>query len=200
MEVRMTLESISLEYQKPKQKYFDEMYMQLAVNMSKLSTCSRVQVGAVLVVEDRPLLSGYNGSPKGHEHCIDIYQAKFEEFKDSNLYNDETFEDFMKLPNIREEHGRFSRLHEIHAEINIISQAAYKGLATKGGKLYITHSPCNDCCKSILTAGIKEIVFKELYDRETEGLEILAKSNVLIRQLKMEDRDIKENIQWVQTM
>jgi dCMP deaminase len=200
MEVRMTLESISLEYQKPKQKYFDEMYMQLAVNMSKLSTCSRVQVGAVLVVEDRPLLSGYNGSPKGHEHCIDIYKAKFEEFKDSNLYNDETFEDFMKLPNIREEHGKFSRLHEIHAEINIISQAAYKGLATKGGKLYITHSPCNDCCKSILTAGIKEIVFKELYDRETEGLEILAKSNVLIRQLKMEDRDIKENIQWVQTM
>ena len=194
----MTLESISVEYQKPKQKYFDEMYMQLAVNMSKLSTCSRVQVGAVLVVVDRPLLSGYNGSPKGHEHCIDIYKAKFEEFKDSNLYNDETFEDFMKLPNIREEHGNFSRLHEIHAEINIISQAAYKGLATKGGRLYITHSPCNDCCKSILTAGIKEVVFKELYDRETEGLEILAKSNVLIRQLKMEDKDIKENIQWVQ--
>lgn len=194
----MTLESRVLEYQKPKQKYFDEMYMQLAVNMSKLSTCSRVQVGAVLVVEDRPLLSGYNGSPKGHEHCIDIYKAKFEEFKDSNLYNDETFEDFMKLPNTREEHGKFSRLHEIHAEINIISQAAYKGLATKGGRLYITHSPCNDCCKSILTAGIKEVVFKELYDRETEGLEILAKSNVLIRQLKMEDKDIKENIQWVQ--
>lgn len=205
----MTLKSISLEYQKPKQKYFDEMYMQLAVNMSKLSTCSRVQVGAVLVVEDRPLLSGYNGSPKGHEHCIDIYQAKFEDYKkswgetgkvfDENL-GEITFEKYMQLPNIREEHGRFSRLHEIHAEINIISQAAYKGLATRGGKLYITHSPCNDCCKSILTAGIKEIVFKELYDRETEGLEILAKSNVLIRQLKMEDRDIKENIQWVQTM
>ena len=198
----MTLESISLEYQKPKQKYFDEMYMQLAVNMSKLSTCSRVQVGAVLVVEDRPLLSGYNGSPKGHEHCIDIYQAKFEEYCKLNKepIGIFTFKDFMNLPEIREEHGRFSRLHEIHAEINIISQAAYKGLATKGGKLYITHSPCNDCCKSILTAGIKEIVFKELYDRETEGLEILAKSNVLIRQLKMEDRDIKENIQWVQTM
>ena len=198
----MTLESISLEYQKPKQKYFDEMYMQLAVNMSKLSTCSRVQVGAVLVVEDRPLLSGYNGSPKGHEHCIDIYQAKFEEYCKLNKepIGIFTFKDFMNLPEIREEHGRFSRLHEIHAEINIISQAAYKGLATKGGKLYITHSPCNDCCKSILTAGIKEIVFKELYDRETEGLEILAKSNVLIRQLKMEDRDIKENIKWVQTM
>lgn len=192
----MTLESISVEYQKPKQKYFDEMYMQLAVNMSKLSTCARVQVGAVLVVEDRPLLSGYNGSPKGHEHCIDIYQAKFEDYKKS--WGEMTFEKYMQLPDIREEHRIFSRLHEIHAEINIISQAAYKGLATKGGRLYITHSPCNDCCKSILTAGIKEVVFKELYDRETEGLEILAKSNVLIRQLKMEDKDIKENIQWVQ--
>ena len=38
--------------------------------------------------------------------------------------------------------------------------------------------------------------FKELYDRETEGLEILAKSNILIRQLIMEDREIQENLRW----
>lgn len=170
-------------YKKPKDQTLDEMYMTLASNMSKLSTCARVQVGAILIADDRPLLSGYNGSPKGHEHCIDIYQAKYECFKGSVIYNDETFEEFMNSPIIREEHGKFSRLHEIHAEINIVAQAAAKGLATKGTKLYITHSPCNDCCKSILTAGIKEVVFKELYDRETEGLEILIKSGVLVRQL-----------------
>lgn len=201
----MTLESTILEYQKPKQKYFDEMYMQMAVNMARLSSCARVQVGAVLVVDDRPLLSGYNGSPSGHRHCIDIFQEKFEEYKKSwgetgkvfeeNL-GEITFEKYMQLPNIREEHGKFSRLHEVHAEINIIAQAANKGLSTKNGKLYVTCSPCNDCCKSILTAGIKEVVFKELYDRETEGLEILAKSNVLIRQLVMEDREIRENLRW----
>ena len=100
-----------------------------------------------------------------------------------------TFEEFMMLPEIREEHGRFSRLHEVHAEINIIAQAAYKGLATKEGSLYVTHSPCNDCCKAILTAGIKEIVFLNLYDRETEGLDILSKSGIFIRQLELDDKD-----------
>ena len=190
----MNLISHSIEYSKLKAKSFDEMYMQLAVNMAKLSTCARVQVGAVLVVDERPLLSGYNGTPKGHEHCIDIYKAKYEKAKE--LYFEGTFEEYMMLPEVREDHGKFSRLHEIHAEVNIISQAAYKGLAAKNGKLYVTCSPCNDCCKSILTAGIVEVVFKDLYDRETEGLEILVNSGIKLRQLKLVDSKIEENILW----
>jgi len=194
----MNLIPTSLTYAKPKAKSFDEMYMQLAVNMAKLSTCARVQVGAVLVVDERPLLSGYNGSPRGHKHCIDVFQEKYEEYCRSNKepISIFTFEDFMSLPEIKEEHGKFSRLHEIHAEVNIIAQAAYKGLATKKGKLYVTCSPCNDCCKSILTAGISEVVFKDLYDRETEGLEILASSGIVLRQLELVEGKVKENILW----
>ena len=86
---------------------------------------------------------------------------------------------------------------ELDAEINIIAQAAAKGLSTKGGKLYVTCSPCNDCCKAILASGIKEVIFKDLYDRETEGLEILANSGVHIRQLVLSDNNqVKENLQW----
>lgn len=194
----MNLIPTSLTYAKPKAKSFDEMYMQLAVNMAKLSTCARVQVGAVLVVDERPLLSGYNGSPRGHKHCTDVFQEKYEEYCRSNKepISIFTFEDFMSLPEIKDEHGKFSRLHEIHAEVNIIAQAAYKGLATKKGKLYVTCSPCNDCCKSILTAGISEVVFKDLYDRETEGLEILASSGIVLRQLELVEGKVKENILW----
>lgn len=184
----------SLEYKRKKDKMNDEMFMRLAKNVSEFSSCARVQVGAVLVVDNRPLLSGYNGTPKGHQHCIDIYKTKYEEFKNSNPHSDKTFEEYMMLPEVREDHGKFSRLHEVHAEINIVAQAAYKGLATKGSILYVTHSPCNDCCKSILTAGIKEVVFLNLYDRETEGLEILCESGVSIRQLKLdEDGQVIEN-------
>ena len=172
------------------------MYMQMAISMAKLSTCARVQVGAVLVIDERPLLSGYNGTPKGHEHCIDIYNKKYTERYENSDFTG-SFEEFMRLPEIREEHGKFSRLNEVHAEINIIAQAAYKGLSTKGGRLYVTCSPCNDCSKAILTAGIKEVVFKDLYDRETEGLEILANSKVRLRQLKVDSMGkIEENIIW----
>lgn len=176
-----------LTYAKPKQQVLDEMYMELAHNMAKLSTCSRVNVGAILVLEGRPVLSGYNGSPSGHRHCKDIYLEKYQKYIESvGGKTNFTFEDYMRLPEIREDHGKFSRLHEVHAEINIISQAAYKGLSVKGGKLYITHSPCNDCCKSILTAGISEVLFENLYDRETEGIQILLQSGINVTQLELE--------------
>ena len=155
--------------------------------MAKLSTCSRVNVGAILVLEGRPVLSGYNGSPSGHRHCRDIYLEKYQKYIESvGGKTNFTFEDYMRLPEVREDHGKFSRLHEVHAEINIISQAAYKGLSVKGGKLYITHSPCNDCCKSILTAGISEVLFENLYDRETEGIQILLQSGINVKQLELE--------------
>ena len=176
-----------LTYAKPKQQVLDEMYMELAHNMAKLSTCSRVNVGAILVLEGRPVLSGYNGSPSGHRHCRDIYLEKYQKYIESvGGKTNFTFEDYMRLPEVREDHGKFSRLHEVHAEINIISQAAYKGLSVKGGKLYITHSPCNDCCKSILTAGISEVLFENLYDRETEGIQILLQSGINVTQLELE--------------
>lgn len=187
------LVTLSLNYDRRKDKMNDEMFMRLAKNVSEFSSCARVQVGAVLVVDNRPLLSGYNGTPKGHEHCIDIYKAKYVA---SSFKGD--FEDFMALPEIREEHGKFSRLHEVHAEINIVAQAAYKGLATKGGILYVTHSPCNDCCKSILTAGIKQVIFLNLYDRETEGLQTLIKSDVGVRQLILDEQgQVLENKRYL---
>lgn len=186
----MQLEKRPYEFKTDKAMKLDQMYMNLANNMAALSTCSRMQVGAMLIVDKRPILSGYNGSPKGHEHCIDIFKRKYETFKDSSQYNGETFEEFMKSPDVKEEHGKFSRLHEVHAEINIISEAAARGLAVENGRLYITHSPCNDCCKSILTAKIAEVVFQHLYDRETEGLQILLKSGVKVYQVELENERI----------
>lgn len=190
-----------LTYTKPKYKMNDAMFIKFAKNVSDFSSCARVKVGAVLVVDNRPLISGYNGTPKGHKHCIDIFKEKYKYYEIHANHDPDmaqNFEDFMNLSEIKEEHGKFSRLHEVHAEINIVAQAAYKGLATKGAVLYVTHSPCNDCCKSILTAGIKEVVFLNLYDRETEGLKILLQSGVTIRQLVLNDKDeIVKNIEYL---
>ena len=181
-----------INYSNSKQKSLDEMYIELANNMAKLSTCSRVNVGAILVLDGRPILSGYNGAPSGHKHCRDVYIEKYQKYmvEHKEPLGIFLFEDFMRLPEVREDHRKFSRLHEVHAEINIISQAAHKGLSVKGGKLYITHSPCNDCCKSILTAGISEVVFENLYDRETEGLQRLLESGVSVKQLELSGRRI----------
>ena len=77
-----------------------------------------------------------------------------------------------------EAHGAFSKKYEIHAEMNYIAFAAQNGIQTKDCVLYTTLSPCRDCAKLIIAAGLKRIVYSTLYDREMEGLELLTKNNI----------------------
>lgn len=67
----------------------------------------------------------------------------------------------------------------IHAEANLISYCARHGIPTEGNIIYITHSPCIECAKLIIAAGIKKVVYKHTY-RSTDGLELLSKENDII--------------------
>ena len=51
----------------------------------------------------------------------------------------------------------------IHSEQNAISDAARRGTAVDGSTIYITHYPCINCCKYIISSGIKEIKYNEDY-------------------------------------
>ena len=62
--------------------------------------------------------------------------------------------------------------------MNYIAFAAQNGIQTKDCVLYTTLSPCRDCAKLIIAAGLKRIVYSTLYDREMEGLELLTKNNI----------------------
>ena len=149
---------------------WNEYFMGVASLSAKRSKDPSTQVGACVVNQDKRIIGiGYNGFPMG---CSDdVYPwGKSANYLDS------------KYPYV------------VHAEPNAILNCTS---SLKGATLYVTHSPCNDCCKSILTAGIKEVVFLNLYDRETEGLEILAESGVTIRQLTLDKTGfVTENMQY----
>jgi dCMP deaminase len=165
---------------KNKHKLFTDM----AVLVAEQSTCCRLQVGAVLVKEGRVISIGFNGVPSGQKHCEDyfkeIYASQF-----AGKYS--KYEDFIKTKDFYDIHGAFSNDNELHAEQNAILFAAKNGIATQGADLYITLSPCINCAKIIITAGIKKVLFKELYDRSTEGVAFLNKNGVECRQLTEED-------------
>lgn len=72
-----------------------------------------------------------------------------------------------------------------HAESNAISYAARHGLATDGATLISTHSPCFECAKMILSAGIVEVYYKEEY-RLTESLDFLRSYNIKVERIKDE--------------
>jgi dCMP deaminase len=119
-----------------KQKKLDEVYINVAKQISTLSHCVRSKVGAVLVKEGNIIAFGYNGTPSGMDNCCE--------------------QDNVTLP------------HVIHAEVNAILKAARTGASVDGSTLYLTLSPCLDCSKLVLQAGIKRVVYLETY-RNPDG-------------------------------
>ena len=75
-----------------------------------------------------------------------------------------------------DEEGR-TKPYVLHAEANAITKVAESNNSSKGATLYVTTSPCIECAKLIIQAGIKRIVFAELY-RLTEGIDLLKRAGI----------------------
>jgi dCMP deaminase len=117
---------------------WDEYFLEVAHLVSKRATCLRRRVGAVLVKNKKILATGYNGAPSGLKHCIDIGCLRKK----------------LKIPSGE----RHELCRGLHAEQNVILQAALYGVSTRDSVLYITNQPCIICAKMLINAGIKEVV------------------------------------------
>ena len=107
----------------------DQLFMHIAVLFGQQSTCNRAKVGAVIVQDNRIVSCGYNGSPPGQDHCLDVG---------------------CDPPD--------GCLRTIHAEANAILWAARTGVSVEGATMYATHQPCLTCAQAIAAAGIKRVV------------------------------------------
>ena len=160
-------------------KQWDEIHILVCQIIAQRSTCAKVQVGAVLAMENRIISIGYNGVAPGQIHCNEIFDVEM--FKQLKDYQDNgTFNGAhaMGLQQEAEDHTAFQKENEIHAEANCLLWAARKGVETEGATLYCTMSPCNDCSKLIIAAGVERVVYLELYDKETKGLELMEKVGI----------------------
>ena len=72
--------------------------------------------------------------------------------------------------------------YTLHSESNCLMYAASKGINTEGATLYITLSPCKECCKLIIQAGVVEVVYDEEY-RDPSGIEFLKRNKISVRRL-----------------
>lgn len=79
--------------------------------------------------------------------------------------------------NICESQNGVTFPYVLHAEANAITKVARSNNSSEGGTLYVTASPCMECSKLIIQAGIKRVVFSELY-RITDGLDLLRKAGI----------------------
>ena len=116
-----------------------EVLMEVAKSWATRATCTRAQIGAVLAKENRIISTGYNGAPSKSSHCE----------RDVNCF----------------EHRKCYRT--IHAEANCIAFAARYGILTEGSVLYTTVSPCVECAKLIINAGVQCVIYLEEYHDAT---------------------------------
>ncbi len=152
-------------------------FLNITAQIAARSTCERLQVGAILVKDTRIISMGYNGVPSGHQHCIDyckeIYNNNSDYDRDYSVYDE-----FKRSKDFLDMHYKFSVDNEIHAEMNAILYAAKNGVSTEGTDLYVSYSPCINCAKSILQAGIKNVYYSYDYDRGTKGTDFLESNGV----------------------
>ncbi len=125
---------------------FEEYFMQITHTVAQRSSCIRRKVGAIAVRDAQILSTGYNGVPRGVEHCI----------------NTGCLRQKLNIPSGE----RHEICRGIHAEQNVIVQAAAHGISLKGASLYCTTQPCLICTKMLINVGIKEIFFSEAYNDE----------------------------------
>ena len=124
---------------------FDEYFLKMASLVGERSTCRRHHIGAVAVKEKHILTAGYNGAPAGQKDCLELGCLR----------------DELGIPSgTRQEICR-----AIHAEQNVIIQAALHGVSLEGSTIYCTHTPCVLCAKMLINARIKRFVsFREYND------------------------------------
>jgi dCMP deaminase len=145
---------------------FDDIYMELAVNLAKRSHCIKRHVGAVLAKETRIISIGYNGPPSGTHNCD-------EEWPEKGCARD----------------SKGSCSLAIHAEQNAILYAVKNKASVEGSTLYVTLAPCLPCARIIFSMKIEKVVYLRSYAEYKglpydEGLGFLQRFGVVAEKYK----------------
>ncbi len=85
-----------------------------------------------------------------------------------------------------EDENNITKAYVLHAEANAITKVAKSGNSSQGATLYVTSSPCLECSKLIIQAGIKRVVFSESYRLE-DGINLLKRADIEVEQIDLGD-------------
>ncbi len=88
--------------------------------------------------------------------------------------------------NVCEDESNVTKPYVLHAEANAITKIARSNNNSEGATLYVTASPCIECAKLIIQAGIKRVVYGEKY-RLTDGIDLLERAGIIVEYLPIEE-------------
>lgn len=152
-----------IRIQKQKRPTWDNYFIDIARLVATRSTCLRRKVGALIVKGRRILATGYNGTPSGIRHCATAGCLRIQR----NIPSGE----------------RHELCRGLHAEQNVLLQAAFYGISLVDTTLYCTNQPCIICAKMLINAGVREVVIADGYP-DALAKEFFKEANIKVRQLK----------------
>ena len=120
----------------------DSYYMSIAHAVKQQADC-RHRVGAVIVIADRVVCTGYNGTPEGMTDCAAGGCHRCEKAGTASSGK------------------QYDVCLCVHAEENALTTAARFGISINGASIYTTHQPCFQCLKALLLAGVTKVFFEE---------------------------------------
>lgn len=167
-----------------KQQQWDTTWLLFARMMAdRHSKCASKSVACVIVKDEKPISIGINGTPSQHVNCNEIYlkqagvlyKASIDEVKDTEsvLHNGRMF---YRCTN-QEEHHEWSKLNEIHAEINALGKLAADSTSSRHATAYVTHSPCHACSLALIASKIDRVVYSTGYEYG-DGLTLMRQSGI----------------------
>jgi dCMP deaminase len=167
-----------------KQVRWDHYYMEIALAVRKRANCLGARIGAVLVVDNRVVSTGFNGTPAGFPNCLkggcvrclDRYYGEIghpEWASDAALAEAAT--------------KQLDLCICVHAEANAMLTAARLGHRIEGSTLYATHKPCFMCLKEGVQAGVGRIVYLKNY-KPTDSPSLLRQYEELAEFLRENDQ------------
>ena len=162
---------------KPK---FQKLYNNIAHEVAKMSHARRLQVGAVIVKDDRVISMGYNGMPAGWENnCEDIvWDSGAGGWLDPEEFDAKyPFEMWHEKAGRNVRYALKTRPEVLHAESNAVSKLAKSNDSGDGADIFVTHAPCMECSKLIFQSGIRRVYYSSDY-RDDSGIKFLKQSGV----------------------
>ncbi len=142
----------------PEQIELDKVYLEMAETWSQLSKAVRKKVGCIIVKDGQIISDGYNGTPAGYDNVCETINEKFHYLAENKLE---------------------TRPEVLHAESNALMKLARSTNSSQDCTVYLTMSPCFECSKLMIQAGVKRLVYNEQY-RILDGVKFLQENGIQV--------------------
>jgi len=138
---------------------WQEYFLKIMDTVAERANCDRGRAAALIVRNNRVIATGYVGAPAGLPTCDEVGHL-------------------IKVAYDERGGQRKHCVRTTHAEMNAIAQAAKHGTPIDGAEIYIKMTPCLDCTKLLINAGIVRVVCRKRYHADHDSVQMLADAGV----------------------